>query len=64
MDYRLQRSIDKEVWYDVDKVENNKKNITDRYVPQFTARYLRLIITDPASFGDKLKIIEFEVYGK
>jgi predicted RNA-binding Zn-ribbon protein involved in translation (DUF1610 family) len=43
--FKLQRSDDGNKWTDVDAVEENRCAITDRVVPPFTARQVRVLIT-------------------
>ncbi|MFI6294933.1 discoidin domain-containing protein [Nonomuraea sp. NPDC050790] len=47
--FDLQRSDDGTTWTTVDTVTGNTAEQTDRTVPAFSARYLRLNITDPGS---------------
>lgn len=69
-DYKLQKSDDKTTWTDVDTVVGNTAESTNRSVPAFTARYVRLYITklnqptsDKASNGSEVAMIrEFELY--
>jgi len=63
--YSLQGSIDGTDWDDLDSVEANVSNSTDRYIPISTVRYVRLYITsgqNAVENGDS-NIYEFEVYG-
>lgn len=61
--FKLQKSSDGVNWSDVDTVTGNKSSITDRNVPVFTARYVRLYITKPTNTTDPAtRIYEFEVY--
>ncbi|MGI6264330.1 MAG: discoidin domain-containing protein [Acutalibacteraceae bacterium] len=49
-DFKLQYSATGDpngTWIDVDEVTNNQEDITDRSVGEFTARYVRLLITAP-----------------
>lgn len=62
-DFKLQKSADGINWTDVDAVTGNTANITDRSVPVFNARYLRLFITTPTqNGGPHSRIYEFEAY--
>ncbi|SHK08899.1 F5/8 type C domain-containing protein [Clostridium cavendishii DSM 21758] len=64
-DFKLQKSSDGINWTDVDTVVGNNSDITDRKVPTFNSRYLRLYITTPTNTNDSAaRIYEFEVYGK
>jgi hypothetical protein len=47
-DFALQRSDDGSQWSDVDKVIANRCDMTDRVVPQFSARHVRVLITKEA----------------
>ncbi|WP_046513242.1 glycoside hydrolase domain-containing protein, partial [Bacillus sp. SA1-12] len=61
--FRLQMSKDGKTWEDIDVVTDNIQTIVDRYVPVFTARYVRLYL-DKASTQDSIaRIYEFELYG-
>jgi regulation of enolase protein 1 (concanavalin A-like superfamily) len=39
---KLQRSDDGKAWQDVDNITSNRRDITDRLVPPFTARHIRI----------------------
>jgi uncharacterized protein YjdB len=60
-DFKLQKSDDGSNWTDVDTVTGNTENVTNRRVPEFSARYVRLYITD-AGADDIARIYEFEVH--
>lgn len=61
--FKLQKSSDGTNWVDVDTVSNNTASITDRTVPTFTARYVRLYITTPTQNTDPAaRIYELELY--
>ena len=63
--YKLQGSLDGTTWTDLDSVEGNVSNSTDRYIRKSTARYVRLYITTPQNYAETgtANIYEFEVYG-
>ncbi|AGX44364.1 Ig-like domain-containing protein [Clostridium saccharobutylicum] len=64
-DFKLQkRSDDGLSWIDVDSVTGNTADITDRNVNPFTARYVRLYVTNPVQPGEwaVARIDEFELY--
>ncbi|GGB41079.1 hypothetical protein GCM10011409_18240 [Lentibacillus populi] len=61
--FRLQKSNDGENWTDVDVVKDNVQTIVDRYVPAFSARYVRLLIDKGAYDNHTARIYEFEVFG-
>lgn len=63
-DFKLQKSPDGSNWTDVDSVTNNTANVTDRTVASFSARYVRLYITNPQTSANNKasRIYEFEVY--
>ncbi|MFD0616120.1 carbohydrate-binding protein [Paenibacillus sp. GCM10027629] len=63
--YSIQGSIDGTDWDDLDSVEANVSNSTDRYIPISTVRYVRLYITSGQNAienGDS-NVYELEVYG-
>ena len=63
-DLTLQKSDDGTTWTDVDVVYGNQQNITERNVPVFTARYVRVYIntaTQDTSGG--ARISELELWG-
>ncbi|HEX3029725.1 MAG TPA: glycoside hydrolase N-terminal domain-containing protein [Clostridia bacterium] len=63
-DITLQKSDDGTTWTDVDAAFGNQQNITDRNVPVFNTRYVRLYIntaTQDSSGG--ARIYEFELWG-
>ncbi len=62
VEFKIQASSDGEKWKDIDTVTDNTSNIVDKYVDEFTARYVRIYITDPGADG-VARIQEFEVYG-
>ncbi len=62
-DFKLQSSIDNNIWSDVDTVLNNTSSITDHSVTPFYARYVRVYITSGLNINPQLSsIMEFEVY--
>lgn len=63
-DFKLQYSNDNTNWTDADLILANTSNITDRTVTPFTARYVRLYITNPTqTFNDRhARIYEFELF--
>jgi predicted alpha-1,2-mannosidase len=62
-DFRLQKSVDGETWADVDVVNDNSQTIVDRYIPPFTARYVRFVATKGAQDGHTVRLNEFKLYG-
>lgn len=63
-DFKLQRSDDGVNWMDVDSVTGNTAAITDRMVPAFTTRYVRLHVSKANAGSDNsVRIYEFEVWG-
>lgn len=61
--FKLQKSSNGYSWTDVDTVSNNTANITNRIVNQFSARYVRLYITNPTQTNDNAaRIYEVELY--
>lgn len=59
---KLQKSDDGKAWQDVDMIKANRRDITDRLVPPFTARHIR-IWSDKGGLktGDTgLRVFEFE----
>nr|WP_317412987.1 discoidin domain-containing protein [uncultured Solibaculum sp.] len=65
-DFVLQKSDNGADWVDVDRVTGNVADVTDRYVPAFDARYIRLYITAKGSkTGDTAaRVFELELYEK
>jgi Carbohydrate binding module (family 6)./F5/8 type C domain. len=62
-DFKLQKSPDGVYWTDVDMVAGNTANVTDRIVPTFNSRYVRLYITKATNISDThARIYEFDVY--
>ncbi len=63
-DFTLQKSTDGNSWTDVDSVAGNTANSTDRTVTPFSARYVRLYITNPqtSSSNKAARIYEIELY--
>ncbi|MNO13822.1 Endo-1,4-beta-xylanase A precursor [compost metagenome] len=62
-DFRLQKSVDGSTWETVDFVTDNVQTIVDRYVPAFTARYVRLYIDKGAYDSNTVRLYEFKVFG-
>lgn len=64
--YKLQGSLDGTSWTNLDSVEGNVSNSTDRYITKSTVRYVRLYITTPQNYAETgtANIYEFEVYGR
>ncbi|SFM26442.1 alpha-1,2-mannosidase, putative [Gracilibacillus orientalis] len=62
-DFRLQKSVDGETWEDVDVVKDNVQTIVDRYVPTFSAQYVRLFVDKGAYDNNTVRIYELEIYG-
>lgn len=60
--FKIQASTDGNSWSDIDEVTANKSDIVDKDVDKFTARYVRVLITNPGSDG-VARIQEFELYG-
>ncbi|HWT75342.1 MAG TPA: InlB B-repeat-containing protein [Mobilitalea sp.] len=65
-DYKLQSSMNGYTWTDVDVVNNNTADITNRTVTPFTAKYVRIYIVHPVQdTSDALgcgAIVDFEVF--
>ncbi len=65
-DFALQRSENGTSWTTVDTVSGNTNELTDRSVPAFTARYLRLNITgavrEPADPNQKAYIRDLQLF--
>ena len=61
-DYKVQASTDGKEWKDIDVVTGNTSNIVDKMTEEFTARYVRLLITNPGEDG-VARVQEFEVWG-
>ncbi|WP_152393307.1 glycoside hydrolase family 76 protein [Paenibacillus guangzhouensis] len=62
--FKLQKSTDGTNWIDVDTVTGNTANQTIRQVASFTARYVRLYVTQAEQNGNgAARIYEFEVLG-
>lgn len=62
-DFMLQASMDNMNWTDIDSVTNNTQSVTDRIVPPFQARYVRVFVTSGLNVNPQLaSIVEFEVY--
>ena len=60
----LQASDDGETWRDIDRVDYNMHNVTEREVEPFTANYVRLYITKPAlSSRNEARVYSLELYG-
>ena len=64
-DFRLQVSDDQINWRDVDVVEGNLANRTDRAIEPVVARYARILITKPTSLAvnQQAVVYELELYG-
>ncbi|HEX2926447.1 MAG TPA: glycoside hydrolase N-terminal domain-containing protein [Ruminiclostridium sp.] len=63
-DFTLQKSDDGNTWTDVDVVYGNQQNITDRNVPVFNARYVRLYVnTATQDNSGGARINELELWG-
>jgi alpha-L-fucosidase 2 len=65
-DFKLQKSADGSTWTDVDSVTGNTADVTDRRVPMFSSRFLRVFITAPQQGGvtQWARIREFELYNQ
>ncbi len=62
-DFKLQRSLDGITWFDADTVSGNTASLTDRTVSPFTAKYVRLYITNATQSDSQIsRIYELEVY--
>lgn len=65
-DFALQKSDDGTTWTGVDTVTGNTSELTDRTVPAFTARYVRLLITgpvrDPADANQKAFVRDLQLF--
>ncbi|WP_223870025.1 GH92 family glycosyl hydrolase, partial [Paenibacillus sabuli] len=62
-DAQLQTSADGETWTNVDYITDNVQSVVDRYVPVFTTRYVRLLVTQGAAAQHTARIFELELYG-
>jgi hypothetical protein len=63
--FKLQQSSDGNTWTDVDSVTGNTLDVTDRRVPMFSARYLRVYITVPQQSATQwARIRELEFYNQ
>lgn len=65
-DFSLQRSDDDKTYADVEVVKNNPLDVTDRSVPRFSARYVRMNIARPnrkPNNDPSARIYEWEVWG-
>jgi alpha-L-fucosidase 2 len=64
-DFKLQSSTDGNTWTDVDTVTGNTADVTDRTVPSFNSRYVRVYITAPQQSATQwARIREFELYNQ
>ncbi len=64
VDFDLESSADGNVWTTVDKVKGNSLAVTDRTVPSFKTRYVRVKVTKPTSGLDPAtRIYSLELYG-
>jgi glucose/arabinose dehydrogenase len=61
-DFKLQKSLDGSIWVDVDSVQGNTANITDRLTTRFTTQHVRLLITNSGA-DNAARIYELELYG-
>ena len=61
-DFTLEASTNGSAWTNMDTVTNNTADITDRTMPAFSARYVRLYITNSGA-DNAARIYEFEVHG-
>ncbi|MFI6299248.1 discoidin domain-containing protein [Nonomuraea sp. NPDC050790] len=65
--FALQKSDDGATWTDVDTVTGNTAELTDRTVPAFTARHIRLAITaavrNPDDPNQKAYIRDLQLFG-
>jgi hypothetical protein len=61
-DLKLQRSDDGKAWQDVDSITHNRRDITDRLVPPFTARHIRVFSNQGGvrSNDNGLRVFELE----
>ncbi len=65
-DFTLQKSADDVTWTDVDPVQNNVLDVTDRRIARIYARYLRVLITKPNRLPDNnptAHLYAIEIYG-
>jgi hypothetical protein len=61
-EFKLQRSDDSKKWIDVDAVNENRAGITDRVVPEFTSRYVRVLGVRSVKSTDKnARIFELQL---
>jgi len=64
-DLTLQQSNDGNTWSDVDALYGNVQNVSDRNVPTFAARYVRLYInTATQDNSGGARIYEWELWGR
>jgi hypothetical protein len=62
--YKLQASDDQKDWRDIDTVTDNLCDVTDRRVPEFSARYIRFYGLKSSINGDyKTRVAELLIYG-
>lgn len=61
--FRLQKSSDGQTWEDVDVVTDNVQTIVKRYVPAFSAQYVRFYVDNGAYDNNTVRLYELEVYG-
>ncbi|HEV7401967.1 MAG TPA: protein kinase [Chthoniobacteraceae bacterium] len=66
VDFTLQKSADDAAWTDVDPVQNNVLDVTDRRLARFSTRYLRVLIKKPNRLPDDnptAHLYGVEIYG-
>ncbi|MBP0977819.1 MAG: carbohydrate-binding protein, partial [Oscillospiraceae bacterium] len=64
-DFRFQQSDDGTTWTDVDVVYGNTKSTVLRNVPEFSARYVRLLLeTSTQNNAGGIQVAEFEVWAE
>ncbi|MBP1592553.1 MAG: carbohydrate-binding protein, partial [Oscillospiraceae bacterium] len=64
-DFRFQQSDDGTTWTDVDVVYGNTKSTVLRNVPEFTTRYVRLLLeTSTQNNAGGIQVAEFEVWAE
>lgn len=60
--FKIEASTDGENWTTIDEVNKNRSNIVDKYVDEFTARYVKVSILNPGEDGIA-RVQEFTLHG-
>jgi len=60
--FKVQASSDGENWTDIDEVTANQSSIVDKYVDEFEAQYVRILVTNSGA-DSAARIQEMELYG-